>query len=79
MAEPDAFFSDDMSYHILHSVLLLILSILAILAVALRFWARRIKKLSLELDDYLVKVGLVFTIYASYFSSSELFSDLRIG
>lgn len=68
-----------MSYHILHSVLLLILSILAILAVVLRFWARRIKKLSLELDDYLVMVGLVTTVYASYFPSSHMFQIFALA
>ena len=79
MADPDAFFSDNMSYHILHAVLLLILSILAILAVALRFWARRIKKLSLELDDYLVMIGLVFTMYASYFPPSDIFQIFALA
>ena len=72
MADPYAFFSDTMFYHIIHSVLLLILSILAGLAVALRFWARRIKKLSLELDDYLVMIGLVPDIDASHFLSSNM-------
>ncbi|CAD6591541.1 MAG: hypothetical protein ASARMPREDX12_005215 [Alectoria sarmentosa] len=73
MAETYAFFSDDMSYHIAHSVLLLVLSILAILAVALRFWARKIQKIALEPNDYLIVAGLIFAlaeitmyIYASF-------------
>ena len=41
------------------SVLLLVFSIIAILAVALRFWARRIQKVCLELNDYMIVLGLV--------------------
>ena len=60
MTDYHAFFSEDMSYHITHSVLLLVCSIFAILAVALRFWARKLQKVSPELNDYFIVVGLVF-------------------
>lgn len=60
MAGNYAFFSDDMSYHITHSVLLFVLSIFATLAVALRFWARKIQNIALEPNDYLIVAGLVF-------------------
>ncbi len=56
MAEYQSF---DMSYPMVHSVLLLVFSSLAMLAVFLRFWARRIQKLALELNDFLIVLGLV--------------------
>ncbi|KAF6228566.1 hypothetical protein HO173_011869 [Letharia columbiana] len=43
-------------------VLLLVSSIIATLTVALRFWARRIRKIRLELNDYLIVLGLVFAL-----------------
>lgn len=56
MAEHQSF---DMSYLMVHSVLLIVFSSIAMLAVALRFWARRIQRVALELNDYLVVPGLV--------------------
>lgn len=47
------------SYDIPRNLLICVLTILAILVVVLRFWARRIKKLSFALDDYLIALGLV--------------------
>ena len=44
------------------SVLLLVFSIIAILAVVLRFWARRIQKVRFELNDYMIVLGLVGTL-----------------
>lgn len=41
------------------SVILLVVSIIATMAVALRLWARRILKIRLELNDYLIVLGLV--------------------
>lgn len=41
------------------SVALLVVSILAIVAVALRFWARKIQKVRPKLSDYLILLGLV--------------------
>ena len=59
MTSYHAFFSDDVSYHISHSLLLLVCSVFAILAVTLRFYARRIQKSPPELNDYLIVFGLV--------------------
>ena len=56
MAEPRAI---DMSYLILHSVLLIVFSLTATLAVALRLWARKIQKLALQMSDHLMILGLV--------------------
>ena len=42
-----------------YHILLLVLSIVAIVVVASRFWARKIQKSSFELTDYLVVLGLV--------------------
>ena len=41
------------------SVLLLVISIVATLAVVLRLWARKIQKVRLELNDYMIMLGLV--------------------
>ena len=46
------------------SVILLVFSIIAILAVVLRFWARRIQKVRFELNDYMIVLGLVGTLSA---------------
>lgn len=62
-------YDPDFSFVPFYSVPLLILSIIAILAVALRLWARRIKKLRLELSDYLIVLGLV-----RRFSAKEWFA-----
>ncbi|MCJ1457688.1 hypothetical protein MMC28_008057 [Mycoblastus sanguinarius] len=43
-------------------ILLSVLSLIATLAVILRFWARRIQKIGFELNDYLIVLGLVFSI-----------------
>ncbi len=43
----------------IESTLLIVFSIIAILAVALRLWARRIKKARFQLNDYLIVLGLV--------------------
>lgn len=43
----------------IRSVLLLVFSIIAVLAVVLRFWSRRIQKIRFELNDYLIVPGLV--------------------
>ena len=59
MTRYHAFFSEDVSYHISHSLLLLVCFIFAILAVTLRFYARRIQKTPPELHDYLIVFGLV--------------------
>ena len=40
-------------------VLLIVFSIVAIVVVALRFWARRVQKSSFELSDYVMVLGLV--------------------
>ena len=47
------------TYHIKNVVVISVFSGLAIVAVALRFWARRIKNMSLELNDYFIVFGLV--------------------
>ena len=62
MTSYHAFFSDDVSYHIGHSLLLLVCFIFAILALTLRFYARRIQKIPPELNDYLIVFGLVITL-----------------
>lgn len=41
------------------SLLPFLLSIIAILAVALRLWARKINKIRVDLSDYLIVLGLV--------------------
>lgn len=47
------------SYEVAHVVTLLVFTFLATVAVALRFWARRIQKQALALNDYLIVLGLV--------------------
>ena len=42
-----------------YDAVLLVLSIVAIMVVALRVWARKIQKSSLELNDYFIVLGLV--------------------
>ncbi|KAM0797175.1 hypothetical protein BDR22DRAFT_466521 [Usnea florida] len=63
MAEPQAI---DMSYLILHSVLLIVFTVTATLAVALRLWARRMQKLPLQTSDYLMILGLIFALAQSF-------------
>ncbi|KAM0794045.1 hypothetical protein BDR22DRAFT_902421 [Usnea florida] len=50
-----------------------------ILAVALRVWARRIQKIGLELNDYLIVLGLIFTLacVVQYIYSASLAIRLR--
>ena len=48
------------SYNIQHIIVLFVFSSLAIVAVILRFWSRRIQRLTLEWNDYLIIPGLVF-------------------
>ena len=76
MAEHQSF---DMSYQMVHSVLLLVFSSIAMLAVFLRFWARRIQKLALELNDFLIVLGLVSSLSLPYSPFADQQSDLRIG
>ncbi|KAF6232414.1 hypothetical protein HO173_009519 [Letharia columbiana] len=47
------------AYYVKHITVLSVFSGLAAVAVVLRFWARRIQKMSLELNDYLIVPGLV--------------------
>ena len=47
------------AYHIKQVVIISVFSGLAVVAVALRLWARRMKNMSLELNDYLIIFGLV--------------------
>lgn len=44
---------------VLHLVLLAVFSALAVTAVVIRFWARKIKKKAFSLSDYLTVLGLV--------------------
>ncbi len=46
-------------YLYFQSVLLIVFSSIATLAVALRLWARRIQKARFQLNDYLIVLGLV--------------------
>lgn len=46
-------------YEVAHVVILLVFTLFASIAVALRFWARQIQKQALALNDYLIVVGLV--------------------
>ena len=48
-----------MENHLLHFVLLALLSGLAATAVILRFWARKVQDQASALDDYLIVLGLV--------------------
>ena len=47
------------AYHIKDVVIISVFSGLATVTVALRLWARRMKNMSLELNDYLIIFGLV--------------------
>ena len=47
------------AYYIKHVTVISIFSALASVAVILRVWARRIQRMSLELNDYLIVFGLV--------------------
>ena len=53
-------FSDD-SARVAHVVVVAVFSFFAILALILRLWARKIKRVALDLSDYLLVVGLVWT------------------
>lgn len=46
-------------YYIEHVTIISVFSALASVAVILRFWARKIQRMSLELNDYLIVLGLV--------------------
>lgn len=48
------------SYYIKHVTIISVFSGLASVAVGLRFWARRIQKMSLEWNDYFIVLGLVW-------------------
>ena len=73
MAEPQAI---DMSYLILHSVLLIIFTVTSTLAVALRLWARKIQKLALQTSDHLMILGLVRVLNPASSPSAENKPDL---
>ena len=47
------------AYHIKHVVIISVFSGLATVTVGLRLWARKMKNMSLELNDYLIILGLV--------------------
>lgn len=47
------------SYSVEHVSILSVFMLLSIIALALRFWARRIQKSSLELNDYIIVIGSV--------------------
>ena len=47
------------AYYIKHVAVISIFSALASVAVGLRIWARRIQRMSLELNDYFIMIGLV--------------------
>ena len=62
------------STRVAHVAVLAVFSFLALLAVILRLWARRIQKNIWELSDYLVIVGLVRNepvIFLRYLSDSK--------
>ena len=46
-------------FHSVGSPILIFFSLIATLAVALRLWARRIKKIKFELNDYFIVLALV--------------------
>lgn len=46
-------------YYVKHVTIISVFTGLAFVAVVLRFWARRMQKMSLELNDYLIVLGLV--------------------
>ena len=47
------------AYYVKHVAIISVFSALASVAVVLRVWARRIQNMSLELNDYLIMLGLV--------------------
>ena len=51
-------FSDDPT-RVAHVAVIAVFSFLAVLAVILRLWARRIQRMHLDLSDYLIIVALV--------------------
>lgn len=51
-------FSDDPT-RIAHIIVLSVFSFLALLAVILRLWARKIQRMRLDLSDYLIIAALV--------------------
>ena len=56
----------DDSYYMRQILYLVVPSSLAVLAVALRFWARKITKMSFESNDYLIVLGLVRHHYREF-------------
>ena len=59
LAVSDYVAPEEMRYAVFHFVLIAIFSGLAIIAVGLRLWARKIQKQVFWLSDYLVVLGLV--------------------
>ena len=53
-----------MQYSPFHAVIILVFSVLACIAVALRLWARRIQNLALSVSDYGIILGLVGNLYS---------------
>lgn len=47
------------TYYVKHITVISVFSGLASVAVVLRFWARRIQRMSPELNDYFIVLGLV--------------------
>ena len=47
------------AYYVKHVTIISVFSGLAAVAVVLRYWARKIQNMSLELNDYLILLGLV--------------------
>ena len=68
MAEPQA---NNMSHLPLHSVLLVLFTVTATLAVAPKFWARKIQKLALQTSDYLMIHGPVRLLNPASSPSTE--------
>lgn len=58
------------AYYIKHVTIISVFTVLASVAVGLRFWARRIQKMSLEWNDYFIILGLV---WASLRDGSKFF------
>ena len=50
---------EEMQYHFLHFVILVVFSSLATIVVMLRIWARKIQRQPLALSDYVLVLGLV--------------------
>jgi len=53
------YLTEDGSYKKAHVFSLFVFAFLAIIAVALRIWGRKIQKQALMLSDYLIVLGLV--------------------